>query len=163
MLGFVTSPVEIPATGLFIGTPASINASVLPHILAWDVEPFEDNTSDTTLIEYGNSSTDGSTGTNAFSAKAPCPISLLPGPLDVLASPTLYGGKLYWCIYLFAVSVSIPSNSCSSLFIPRVTTDITWVCPLVNNALPCTRGNNPTSHDNGLISSNALPSTLLCS
>lgn len=28
------------------------------------------------------------TGANAFSAKAPCPISLLPGPLDGLASPT---------------------------------------------------------------------------
>ena len=38
---------------------------------------------------------DSNTGTNAFSAKAPCPTSLLPGPRDVLASPTLYGGKLY--------------------------------------------------------------------
>ena len=61
---------------------------MLPHILACDVEPFDDNTSDTTLIAYGNSSFDGSTGTNAFSANAPCPISLLPGPLDGLASPT---------------------------------------------------------------------------
>ena len=85
----VTSPVEIPATGFLIGTPASIKANVLPQILACDVEPLDDNTSDTTLIEYGNSSSDGSTGTKAFSAKAPCPISLLPGPLDGLASPTL--------------------------------------------------------------------------
>ena len=46
----VTSPVDIPATGFFIGTPASISARVLPQILACDVEPFEDNTSDTTLI-----------------------------------------------------------------------------------------------------------------
>ena len=46
----VTNPVEIPATGFLIGTPASINANVLPQILACDVEPFEDNTSDTTLI-----------------------------------------------------------------------------------------------------------------
>ena len=91
----VTKPVEIPATGFLIGTPASINASVLPHILACDVEPFEDNTSDTTLIVYGNSSSDGITGTRAFSANAPCPISLLPGPRDGLASPTLYEGKLY--------------------------------------------------------------------
>lgn len=68
---------------------------MLPQILACDVEPFEDNTSDTTLIVYGNSSSDGITGTNALSAKAPCPISLLPGPREGLASPTLYEGKLY--------------------------------------------------------------------
>ena len=48
-----------------------------------------DKTSETTLIAYGNSSSLGITGTNAFSANAPCPISLLPGPLDGLASPTL--------------------------------------------------------------------------
>ena len=36
----------------------------------------------------GNSSSDGITGTRAFSANAPCPISLLPGPRDGLASPT---------------------------------------------------------------------------
>ena len=98
MFGFslsVTSPVEIPATGFLIGTPASISANVLPQILACDVEPFDESTSDTTLIAYGNSSSEGITGTNAFSANAPCPISLLPGPRDVLASPTLYGGKLY--------------------------------------------------------------------
>ena len=88
MSGFVTNPVEIPATGLLIGTPASIKLNVLPQILACDVEPFEDNTSETTLIAYGNSSFDGNTGTNAFSANAPCPTSLLPGPLDGLASPT---------------------------------------------------------------------------
>ena len=90
----VTSPDEIPATGSFIGTPAAISASVLPHMLPCDVEPFEDNTSDTTLIVYGNSSWDGITGANALSASAPWPISLLPGPLEGLASPTLYGGKL---------------------------------------------------------------------
>ena len=43
---------------------------------------------------YGNSSFEGITGSKALSAKAPWPISLLPGPLDGLASPTLYGGKL---------------------------------------------------------------------
>ena len=124
---FVTKPVDIPATGFLIGTPASINASVLPHILACDVEPFDDNISDTTLIAYGNSSSDGITGTKAFSAKAPCPISLLPGPRDGLASPTEYEGKLYWCIYLFPVSSSTPSNICSSLFIPSVTIVIACV------------------------------------
>lgn len=56
--------------------------------------------------------------------------------------------------------MSIPSNFCSSDTIPKVAIDNTCVCPLVNKALPCVRGNNPTSHDNGLISSKALPSTL---
>ena len=82
------------ATGSLIGTPAAISASVLPQILPCDVEPFEDNTSETTLIVYGNSSCEGITGTKALSASAPCPTSLLPGPLEGLASPTLYGGKL---------------------------------------------------------------------
>ena len=90
----VTRPVEIPATGSFIGTPAAISAIVLPQILPCDVEPFEDRISDTTLIVYGNSSCDGITGAKALSASAPCPISLLPGPREGLASPTLYGGKL---------------------------------------------------------------------
>ena len=159
----VTSPVEIPATGFLIGTPASIKASVLPHMLACDVEPFEDKTSETTLIEYGNSSSEGITGTSAFSANAPCPISLLPGPLEGLASPTLYDGKLYWCIYLFESSSSNPSSICSSLFIPNVTIDITCVWPLVNIALPWTLGNTPTSQERGLISSIFLPSGRLCS
>ena len=112
---------------------------------------------------YGNSSFDGNTGTRAFSAKAPCPISRLPGPREVFASPTEYPGKLYWCIYLFDSSLSIPSKDCSSLTIPKVAIDITCVNPLVNIALPCTLGSNPTSHDNGLISSKFLPSTRLCS
>ena len=89
------SPDEIPATGFLIGTPASINASVLPQILACDVEPFDSRTSETHLIVYGNSSSDGITGSSALSAKAPCPISLRPGPFDGFASPTLYPGKLY--------------------------------------------------------------------
>ena len=79
----------MPATGLLIGAPASISARHEPHVEPIDVEPLEDSTSDTTLIAYGNSSFDGSTGTNAFSANAPCPTSLLPGPLDGRASPTL--------------------------------------------------------------------------
>ena len=93
--GSVIRPTEIPATGAFIGTPASINDNVEPQILPCEVEPFELKTSDTTRIAYGNSSTLGSTGKSARSAKAPCPISRLPGPRDGLVSPTLYDGKLY--------------------------------------------------------------------
>ena len=136
---------------------------MLPQILACDVDPFDSNTSETNLIEYGNSSSLGITGSKARSAKAPCPISLLPGPFEGFASPTLYPGKLYWCIYLFSVSESSPSNSWASFFVPNVQIVKTWVWPLVNNPLPWTRGNTPTSADNGLTSSILLPSGLLCS
>ena len=84
----------IPATGAFIGTPASISASVEPHIEACEDEPLEDNTSDTTLIVYGKVSLSGITGIKALSARAPCPISRLPGDLDGLVSPTQNPGKL---------------------------------------------------------------------
>ena len=43
-------PIAIPATGFLIGTPASIRDKVEPHIDAWELEPFDDRTSDTTLI-----------------------------------------------------------------------------------------------------------------
>ena len=64
-----------PATGALIGTPASIRASVEPQIEPCEVEPFDDKTSETSLIAYGNSSTLGITGSSALSANAPCPIS----------------------------------------------------------------------------------------
>ena len=64
------------------------------HVDAIDVEPLDSNVSETARIAYGNSSSDGRTGTSAFSANAPCPISRRPGPLDGLVSPTEYEGKL---------------------------------------------------------------------
>ena len=48
-----------------------------PQVDAIDVEPLLDITSDTSLTVYGNASSDGMTVNNAFSAKAPWPISLL--------------------------------------------------------------------------------------
>src|SRR3989344_3647567 len=42
-----TMPMEIPETGFFMGTPASINAKVEPQVEAIEVEPLEDMTSDT--------------------------------------------------------------------------------------------------------------------
>ena len=90
----VTRPTDIPATGRLIGTPAAISESVLPQILACEVEPLELNISDTSLIAYGNSSSLGITGRSALSARAPCPISRLPGPLDVFASPVEKPGIL---------------------------------------------------------------------
>ena len=37
----VTSPTEIPATGVLTGTPASMSASIPPHTLAIELEPFD--------------------------------------------------------------------------------------------------------------------------
>ena len=87
-------PIAIPDTGFLIGTPASMRASVEPHVDAMEDEPLLDITSETTLIAYGNSSSLGSTGIRALSARAPCPISRLPGDLGDLASPVQYPGKL---------------------------------------------------------------------
>ena len=67
----VMRPQEMPATGALIGTPAAISARVEPQMDAWEVEPFEESTSETRRYAYGNSSTDGITGTNARSANAP--------------------------------------------------------------------------------------------
>ena len=52
-------------------TPASIRASVEPHTDACEVEPFEEITSETRRSAYGNSSTEGRTGTSERSASAP--------------------------------------------------------------------------------------------
>src|SRR3989344_2759888 len=87
-------PTEIPATGSLIGTPASINAIQAAQTEACDVDPFEETTSETILIVYGNFSTSGNIGNNAFSTKAPCPISLLLGPRIGAVSPDENGGKL---------------------------------------------------------------------
>jgi hypothetical protein len=84
----------MPATGLRIGTPASISASDEPQTLAIDDEPLDSRMSDTTRIVYGKSSVLGTTGTSARSARAPCPMSRRLGPRMNPASPTLKGGKL---------------------------------------------------------------------
>ena len=88
------SPIAIPATVDFIGTPAAINASDPPQIEACDEEPFDSVISETSLTVYGNLSVSGITYFNALSAKFPCPSSRLPGALINPASPTEYGGKL---------------------------------------------------------------------
>ena len=43
----------MPATGLLIGTPASISASVPPQTLAIEDEPFDSRMSETMRIVYG--------------------------------------------------------------------------------------------------------------
>ena len=81
------SPIAIPETGALIGTPASISAKVDAHVDAIEVEPLELVTSETSLIAYGKSEIPGSTGSSAFSANAPCPISRLPGEPTRPVSP----------------------------------------------------------------------------
>ena len=44
-----------------MGTPASINASEVPHTEAIEDEPFDSVISDTTRTTYGNSSSEGIT------------------------------------------------------------------------------------------------------
>ena len=84
----------MPATGRLMGTPASISASVEPQMEACDVEPLEDRTSETTRMAYGNSSTLGITGSRAFSAREPWPISRREVERLALASPVENDGKL---------------------------------------------------------------------
>ncbi len=78
----------MPATCFLIGTPASMRAMQDAQVDAMDVEPLDSMVSDTQRIAYGNSSVEGRTGSSARSARAPWPISLLPGPLETFVSPT---------------------------------------------------------------------------
>ena len=58
----VARPMAIPATGALIGTPASMSASVAPHVDPIELDPFEPKTSETARIVYGNVSLSGSIG-----------------------------------------------------------------------------------------------------
>ena len=89
-----TNPIAIPATGALIGTPASISDKLAEHTDAIEVEPFDDNTSLTKRIAYANSSWLGTTGNNARSAKAPCPISRRFGVPTRPTSPFAHGAML---------------------------------------------------------------------
>ena len=82
----------IPETGLFILTPASINAIVPEQTVAIEDDPFDSKTSLTTLTVYGHSS--GIIPLSPLWAKLPCPTSRLDVPLRGRASPVQNGGKL---------------------------------------------------------------------
>ena len=88
----------MPETGALIGTPASMSANVEPQVEAMEEEPFDSRISDTTRMEYGNSSSEGITGRSARSASAPWPTSRRFGAPMRPVSPVQYGGKLYWCM-----------------------------------------------------------------
>ena len=89
------SPMAIPATGRFSGTPASISASEPPHTVAIDEDcRCYSVISDTMRNVYGNLSFAGSSGWIARHASLPWPTSRRPGEPMRPASPTEYGGKL---------------------------------------------------------------------
>lgn len=90
----IISPIAAPPTGAFIGTPASIKAKEEAVTDPIDVDPLDDSVSETTRMVYGKISGGGITAISARSAKAPCPISRLPGPLIGFISPGANGGKL---------------------------------------------------------------------
>src|ERR1041385_5716739 len=94
LLPSMTRPIATPATGAFIGTPASIKASEPPHTDAIELEPFDSVMSETTRIVYGQSPSAGSNGSIARRASAPWPYSRrLVDPIRPV-SPTENGGKL---------------------------------------------------------------------
>ena len=76
-----------------MGTPVSIRASVLPQTEAIEVEPLDSSVSETSRMVYGHSSSGGSIGSTARSARTPWPISRRPGLRRGRTSPTLKGGK----------------------------------------------------------------------
>ena len=64
-------PIAIPATAALVGTPASINARLVPHTEAIELEPLDSVTSETTRITYGNSSMFGMMASTPRFARRP--------------------------------------------------------------------------------------------
>ncbi len=85
----LTKPIAIPAIFSLIGIPAAIIAKLPPQTDAIELEPLDSVISLTTLMAYGNSSRLGTANCNDLLASAPCPISLLLGPIGNPSSPTL--------------------------------------------------------------------------
>src|SRR5688572_30566510 len=87
-------PIAMPATGVLMGTPASISASEEPHTEAIDDEPFDSVISDTQRTTYGKSPFAGITAATPRFASLPWPISRRFGASWFEISPTENGGKL---------------------------------------------------------------------
>ena len=83
------NPIATPAIFSLIGTPAAIIDKLPPQTEAIELDPFDSVISLTTLMEYGNSLRFGTKGLRDLLANAPCPISLLFGPIGIPTSPTL--------------------------------------------------------------------------
>mmetsp|Transcript_9447 Transcript_9447/g.29821 ORF Transcript_9447/g.29821 Transcript_9447/m.29821 type:complete len:252 (+) Transcript_9447:262-1017(+) len=87
-------PIATPATGLAIGTAASISARQPPQTDAIDEEPHDIVMSDSIRTVYGNCAAVGIDGASARSARFPWPTSRLPGaPPKRPTSPTEKGGN----------------------------------------------------------------------
>ena len=67
----VIKPIAMPDTGALIFTPASIKANVPAQTVAIDDDPFDSKISETTLMVYGFSSSDGNTCFKERIAKLP--------------------------------------------------------------------------------------------
>ena len=88
------SPIAMPATCALSGTPASISARLAPQTDAMDELPLDSVISETTRIEYANSSAVGNTAIKARLASLPWPISRRFGLPTRPVSPVAYGGML---------------------------------------------------------------------
>ncbi len=84
----------MPATGERSGQPASSSASEAPQTEAIELLPLDSRISETTRMEYGNSSGVGMTMFTERSARLPWPISRRLVPTRRRTSPTEKGGKL---------------------------------------------------------------------
>mmetsp|Transcript_31289 Transcript_31289/g.43366 ORF Transcript_31289/g.43366 Transcript_31289/m.43366 type:complete len:222 (+) Transcript_31289:447-1112(+) len=78
--GCITNPTETPATCSSMGMPASIRAKLPLHTAAMDEDPLDPVISEFTRTQNGKVASLGRTPRSAFSARAPCPISLRESP-----------------------------------------------------------------------------------
>mmetsp|Transcript_40515 Transcript_40515/g.99511 ORF Transcript_40515/g.99511 Transcript_40515/m.99511 type:complete len:270 (+) Transcript_40515:2317-3126(+) len=90
------SPMAIPATTSFSGTPALSIARQPPQTDAMLELPLLSKMLLSTRMTYENWSDSGMTASRALSARKPWPISRRPGGPTRPTSPTENGGKLYW-------------------------------------------------------------------
>ena len=100
-------------TARLIGTPPSIRARVPAHTVAMDDEPLDSRISLTKRMVYGQSSTGGSIGFRARSAKLPCPTSRRLVPRSGRSS----GGERREVVVeqeLLVLANNAPSINCSS-------------------------------------------------
>src|SRR3546814_18392108 len=91
-----TRPIEMPATGALIGTPASISDSQLPQTEAIEEETFDSVISETTRMVYGNYSTVGIPARTPRLAKQHWPIPPRCRHPTPPAYPTEYVGQVRW-------------------------------------------------------------------
>ena len=141
-----TRPIEMPATGLLIGTPASIRPSVAPQTEAIELEPFDSRMSEITRIVYGNSSGRAGPASTLRSASAPWPISRRPGPrigrhfADRERREVVVEHELLASTRRSARRPAARRGRCRASTVTRACVSPRW-----NMAEPCARGSTSTS------------------